>query len=88
MEQAEPKLREIIQEAIFTNLGVTDRINKSDQLMRMLQIIAFNIGEPISYNEIAEKSNLDNETVERYIDLLVKSFILIRNKDINISFKK
>jgi predicted AAA+ superfamily ATPase len=75
---AELVLREMVQEVIFTNLGVTDRINKGDKLRRMLQIIAFNIGEPISYNEIGEKCDLDNETVERYVDLLEKSFILIR----------
>lgn len=78
LEHAELTLREMVQEVIFTNLGVTDRINKGDKLMRMLQIISFNIGEPISYNEIGEKCDLDNETVERYVDLLEKSFILIR----------
>ncbi len=78
VEHAELVLREMVQEVIFTNLGVTDRINKGDKLRRMLQIIAFNIGEPISYNEIGEKCDLDNETVERYVDLLEKSFILIR----------
>jgi predicted AAA+ superfamily ATPase len=78
LEHAELMLREMVQEVIFTNLGVTDRINKGDKLLRMLQIIAFNIGEPISYNEIGEKCDLDNETVERYVDLLEKSFILIR----------
>lgn len=78
IEHAEPMLRELIQEVIFTNLGVQDRINKGDNLLRMLQIIAFNIGEPVSYNEISEKCDLDNETVERYIDLLDRSNILIR----------
>lgn len=78
LQHAELTLREMVQEVIFTNLGVTDRINKGDKLLRMLQIIAFNIGEPVSYNEIGEKCGLDNETVERYVDLLERSFILIR----------
>jgi predicted AAA+ superfamily ATPase len=78
LENADLTLREMVQEVIFTNLGVSDRINKGDKLVRMLQIISFNIGEPISYNEIAEKCGLDNETVERYVDLLVRSFILLR----------
>jgi predicted AAA+ superfamily ATPase len=78
LEHAELTLREMVQEVIFTNLGVNDRINKGDKLLRMLQIIAFNIGEPISYNEIGEKCELDNETVERYVDLLERSFLLIR----------
>jgi predicted AAA+ superfamily ATPase len=78
LEHAEVTLREMVQALIFTNLGVTDRINKGDKLLRMLQLIAFHIGEPISYHEIGEKCGLDNETVERYIELLERSFILIR----------
>ena len=78
LEFAEPKLRELVEQVVFTNLGVTDRINKGDKLMRMLQILAFEVGDAISYNDIGERCGLDNETVERYIDLLEKSFVLIR----------
>ena len=77
-EYAEERLKEVVSEAVVTQLGVTDRINKADKLTKMLQVVAFNIGEPVSYNEIAEKCGLDNETVERYIDLLEKAFILVR----------
>jgi uncharacterized protein len=77
-ENAETLLNDLVQEAIFTQLGAGDRINKEDQLIKMLQIISFNIGEPISYNEIGERCGLDNETVERYIDLLEQCDILIK----------
>lgn len=75
---AEERLKELVSEVVFTQLGVTDRINKGDKLTKMLQVVAFTIGEPVSYNEIADKCGLDNETVERYIDLLEKAFILVR----------
>jgi predicted AAA+ superfamily ATPase len=78
LEFAEPKLRELVEQVVFTNLGVTDRINKGDKLMRMLQILAFEVGDAISYNDVGERCGLDNETVERYIDLLEKSFVLIK----------
>lgn len=78
LEMAEVSLREIIQDAIFTNLSGEERINKGDKLMRMLQLLAFNIGEPVSYNDIGERCGLDNETVERYIKLLEDAFILYR----------
>ncbi|MBI1837835.1 MAG: ATP-binding protein [Flavobacteriia bacterium] len=78
LEFAELKLRELIDQVIFTNLGVTDRINKGEKLMRMLQVLAFEVGDAISYNEVGERCGLDNETVERYIDLLEKSFVLIK----------
>jgi predicted AAA+ superfamily ATPase len=78
LPEAEYTLVNLLQEVIFTNLGVTDRINKSDKLFKALQTIAFNIGEPLSYNEIGEKCGIDNETVERYVDLLERSDILLR----------
>lgn len=76
-DEKEAYLLHLVEEAIFTQLNVTERINKRDRLIKMLQAIAFEIGNPISYNDIAFKSGLDNETVERYIKLLVKSHILV-----------
>jgi hypothetical protein len=77
-DAAESILTDMINEVIFTNLGVNDRINKGERLMKMLQTIAFHIGEPLSYNEIGERAGLDNETVERYVDLLEIGGILLR----------
>lgn len=77
LENANEILVHLLETIVVTDLGVTDRINKKDQLQRMLQILAFSIGQPVSYNEVAEKCGLDNETVERYIQLLEKSFVLI-----------
>lgn len=78
LSHAEVTLREIIQDAIFTQMSAHERVNKEDKLMRMLQILAFEIGEAITYNEIGERCGLDNETVERYVDLLTKAHILIK----------
>lgn len=75
---AEPKLRELITEVIDTHLGSNDRINKNDKLWRTLQLLAFHIGEPVSYLEIGERAGLDNETVARYIDLLEQADLLVR----------
>ncbi len=77
LENAEITLRELIQEIIFTNLGAKDRINKEDKLMRMLQLLAFHVGDSVSYNDIAERCGLDNETVERYVKLLEDAYLLI-----------
>lgn len=77
-QSAEAFLLELINDVIFTHLNPSERINKSDKLIKMLQILAFDMGEPISYNDIGFRSGLDNETVERYIHLLQRAFILIR----------
>lgn len=71
-------LMDLVEKAIFTNLSPNERINKGEKLMKMLQILAFEVGEAISYNDVGFRCGLDNETVERYIDLLQKAFILIK----------
>ena len=78
LENAELVLRELIQEVLYTKLGANDRINKGDKMMRVLQLLAFHIGDAVSYNDIAERAGLDNETVERYVELLEQAFVLIR----------
>lgn len=77
-ENPETELNAIIDKTIFTSLNPSERINKGDKLRKMLQYISFELGEPLSYNAIGEYAGLDNETVERYVNLLERSFVLIR----------
>jgi len=78
LENASKHLSDRIDEILHTQLGAKDRVNKADKLMKMLKILAFQCGEPISYNDIAQRCGVDNETIERYIDLFEKAFLLIR----------
>lgn len=78
LDTAKEVLEHLLDTILITDLGVTDRINKKKQMLRLLQQLAFIIGEPISYNDLATKCDLDNETVERYIDLLIKAYVLVR----------
>ena len=75
-QEAEKYLVGLLKNSIFKQLNPKERINKGYKLIQMLQHLAFEIGNPISYLEIGLKVGLDNETVERYIDLLEKAYIL------------
>lgn len=77
LDQAEDRLEDILRTAIFSHLSTKERINKEDKLIRMLQLLAFSIGDTISYHDIAVRCGLDNETVERYIQLLERAHLLI-----------
>ncbi len=59
-----------------TKLGADDRINKKDAMIRILQTAAHLIGQPISYNQIAERAGVDNETAERYLKLFEKAHLI------------
>ena len=77
-EGLEQLLIDASKQLFATHLGKGERINKADQLMRVLRQLAFHIGEVVTYNQIATECEIDNETVERYIDILVKAFWIIR----------
>ena len=59
-----------------TKLGADDRVNKKEAMIRILQTAAHLIGQPISYNQIAERAGVDNETAERYLKLFEKAHLL------------
>lgn len=77
-EDPKEELNVIMENTIFTRLNPSERMNKKEKLIKVLQFISFHLGENLSYNEIGFYAGLDNETVERYIDLLVKSYVLIK----------
>ena len=47
-------------------------------LSRLLQALAMQIGEQVSYNELSRLLGIDRATVESYIDLLEKCFVIFR----------
>jgi len=47
-------------------------------LFRLLKLLAFQVGNLVSFNELAGQLGMNVRTVNRYIDLLEKSFIIYR----------
>ena len=63
---------------LYKDLLVTDNIRKPEMLNKLLTAIAFQVGSEVSYNELAQIVDSDVKTVERYIDLLEKCFVIFR----------
>ncbi len=48
----------------------------ADYLRNLLKLLAFQVGSEVSLAELAQKLKSDGKTVQTYIDLLVKTFII------------
>ena len=63
---------------LYKDLFTWEDIKKPMLLEKIVQALAMQIGNEVSYHEIGQLVGADNQTVERYIDLLEKAFIIFR----------
>ena len=71
-------LHRLANSFLYKDILTFDRVKKSDAIMKLLQSLAFQIGNEISYNELWEQCWLNPKTVEQYIEILEQSFIIFR----------
>lgn len=69
-------LKEIISSYLYKDILELDGVRHSAKISRLLQLIAFQIGKEVSYPELATSLGLSRNTVERYLDLLEKAFVI------------
>ena len=77
-EEAIIKLEEIASSYLFKDILSFDKIKKSSTIVKLLQLLALQIGSEVSYNELATKLGINRITVEKYIDILEQCFIIFR----------
>ena len=71
-------LKELSDSFLYKDILSFESINKPDKIVRLLKALAYQIGSQVSYNEVGQLVGLDSKTVERYIEILEKSYIIFR----------
>ena len=68
----------IVSGALYKDIFSFGGIRKSDILYRLVQCLALQVGSEASYGELAAMVGVNKATVESYIDLLEKAFVVFR----------
>ncbi len=71
-------LKSLSDSYLYKDILIWERLNKPEKLEKLVQALAFQVGQQVSYNELGQLCGLNNETVEKYISLLEKAFIVFR----------
>jgi predicted AAA+ superfamily ATPase len=74
----ERRLKELSESYLYKDIYAIEKIQKPEKFERLLKLLAFQIGQQVSNHELAINTGLDVSTVERYIDLLEKAFVVFR----------
>jgi predicted AAA+ superfamily ATPase len=71
-------LKQLSDSYLYKDIFTWENIKKPEKLMKLLQAIAFQVGSEVSANELSNMIGLDNQTVEKYIQLLEQTYIVFR----------
>lgn len=71
-------LNEIVDSCLYRDLLEFNEIKKSQKIIDILKHLAFQIGGEVSLQELSNAVNLNLRTVEKYLDILEKVFVIKR----------
>ena len=71
-------LTELAHAYLLKDILALEQIKGSKYLLDLLKLLAFQIGKEVSFQELSRQLGLSVKTVQRYVDLLEKAFVVIR----------
>jgi len=71
-------LKEVINSYLLKDILVFEGIKQSNKIMDLLKLIAFQLGQEVSLQELARQLGISKNTVESYLDLLSKVFVVYK----------
>lgn len=71
-------LTTLTDDYLYKDILVFNLVKNSQKVRELLLALALQLGSPVSYSELANTVGVDRKTVEHYLDLLEKSFVIFR----------
>lgn len=89
---AEEHIKLLANSYLYKDLFQLEQISKPALLEKIVKALALQIGSEVNYNELSQLVGADNKTIEKYIDLLEKAFVVFKlpalNKNVRNEIKK
>ncbi len=73
---------------LLKDILIFDGIKSSNKIYDLLRLIALQIGKEVSLQELGNQLQMSKNTVERYLDLLTKVFILFKVEGFSRNLRK
>ena len=77
---------------LYKDLLMLEQIKKPAILEKLLKALALQVGSEVSYSELSQTVGIDGKTIEKYIDLLEKTYVIFRlpalNRNVRNEIKK
>jgi predicted AAA+ superfamily ATPase len=71
-------LKNLVTSYLYKDIFTFQDIRKPQIIEKLLQNLAFQVASEVNYNELSQNLGINSITIERYIDLLEKNYIIFR----------
>jgi hypothetical protein len=87
-EEQEETIKNTAKSYLYKDVLQYQNIKNPEILEKLLQVLALQIGNEVSYNEISNTLNIDKKTVSSYVEILKKAFIIFDLKPFSRNIRK
>ena len=87
-EARQTYLKELVASYLFKDILQLEGIRHPDKLMRLLQLVAFQVGREVAVTELGGQLGMNKVTVERYLDLLEKTCVVYGRRGFSRNLRK
>lgn len=87
-EEKKEYLYEIINSYLLKDILVFEGIKQADKIYNLLRLIAYQVGKEVSLQELGNQLQMSKNTVNTYLDLLSKVFIIFKVEGFSRNLRK
>lgn len=88
LNQREMLISELVSSYLYRDILELEDVRHSSKITDLLRMLAFQIGSEVSISELASNLSSDFRTIQRYLDLLEKVFVIFRVNGFSRNLRK
>ena len=81
-------LGELVGSYLYRDILMLEDLRRSEKIIDLLRLLAFQIGSEVALSELAASLAINRTTVERYLDLLEKVFVIYKVRGFSRNLRK
>lgn len=71
-------LKNLVNSYLYRDILAYAEIRKPEVLEKLVQALALQVGSEVNYSELSQLVGVDRNTIQRYIDILEKGYVIFR----------
>jgi len=77
-DEKQEYLKTLVQQYLLKDIFMYETVKNASKVYDLLKLLAYQTGSEVSYDELSKSLSVSKNTVERYMDLLAKVFVIFK----------